>query len=46
MGPNAFFSPLALNLQEEDTVKLRLNFSQARKKARCTPAGFKSGLKL
>ena len=37
-----FFSPLALNLFEVDTLKLRQYPSQARKIASCTPAVFRS----
>ena len=41
-----FLSPLALNLLEVDTFKMRPYSSDAQIRASCTPAGFKSLLEL
>ena len=41
-----FFSPPALNLLEEDTLKLRAISPQAQERFSCTPAGFRSFLDL
>ena len=43
MGRNLlFFSSLALNLLEVDSLKLRLDSVLTLKRASCTPAGFKN----
>ena len=42
----AFFSPLALNLLEVDTLKLQLYSSPAQKRISCTHIGFRSLLEL